>query len=80
MIGKAKERAGIHKPVSAHTLRHSFATHLLESGVDVRRIPLMMGHGSLRSTVQYLHVARKSVNVPFSVMIHPPKIDYQVFY
>ena len=58
---RLKERAGIRHGHGIHTLRHSFATHLLESGVNVRTIQVLMGHSSLNTTVKYLHVTQKHI-------------------
>ena len=69
IINEALQKTSIKKEASMHTLRHSFATHLLEDGIDIQSIQRLLGHSDMRTTMVYLHVAQVKPRMAHSLRV-----------
>ncbi len=78
MVHRAARRAGITRRVSPHTLRHTYATHLLDAGVDLRTIQVLLGHSNLKTTSIYVHVSQarlRAAGSPLDLLFPQPPND-----
>jgi integrase/recombinase XerD len=75
VVREATKKTSIKKQVSVHTLRHTYATHLLEQGLDIVSIKELLGHAHIDTTMVYLHVAKAGRQIPFSPIdkLYPPE-------
>ncbi len=78
IVNKLKKKSNINKKIGPHTLRHSFATHLIENGADLITIQKMMGHESITTTERYLHVNKKHL-VDSLIKFHPRQKNNTIF-
>ena len=78
IINKLKKQSNINKKIGPHTLRHSFATHLIENGADLITIQKMMGHESITTTERYLHVNKKHL-IDSLIKFHPRQKNNIIF-
>jgi integrase/recombinase XerD len=78
IINKLKKKSNINKKIGPHTLRHSFATHLIENGADLITIQKMMGHESITTTERYLHVNKKHL-IDSLIKFHPRQKNNTIF-